>query len=125
MDDRCETRAQQQKQQRTGIGDREARHVDSRFAVLAPALVAHESAGAARVHVKLVRARHEALDEQIAAGEEIKAWLDNEKPYTDNACIKGDLSPEMINKAREMGIEPSGDNPGQDWKSSVSFTRPR
>jgi hypothetical protein len=58
------------------------------------------------------------LDEQIAAGEEIKAWLDNEKPYTDNACIKGDLSPEMINKARSMGIEPSGDNPGQDWKSS-------
>ncbi|HVJ69150.1 MAG TPA: EscF/YscF/HrpA family type III secretion system needle major subunit [Caulifigura sp.] len=58
------------------------------------------------------------LDEQIAAGEEIVNWLENDKPYTDNACIKGDLSPEMINKARSMGIEPSGDNPGQDWKSS-------
>ena len=60
------------------------------------------------------------LDEQIAAGEEIKTWLENEKPYTDDACVDGDLSPEMINKARSMGIEPKddGDGAGQNWESS-------
>jgi hypothetical protein len=60
------------------------------------------------------------LDEQIAAGNAIKDWLDSEKPYTDDACIDGDLSPEMINKARSMGIEPSddGDGVGQNWESS-------
>jgi hypothetical protein len=59
-------------------------------------------------------------DESIANAEEILTWLDDEKPYTDDACIDGDLSPEMINKARSLGIEPKddGDGAGQNWESS-------
>lgn len=60
------------------------------------------------------------VEQQIAVCDELLDWLENDKPYTDNACIDADLSPEMINKARSLGIEPSddGDGAGQNWESS-------
>lgn len=60
-----------------------------------------------------------SLDDQIANAEAIKNWLANDKPYTDDGCVDGDLSPEMINKARSIGIEPKddGDGAGQNWES--------
>ncbi len=60
------------------------------------------------------------LQEKADAAQDILDWLDNSKPYTDDACVDGDLSAEMINKARAIGIEPKddGDGAGQNWESS-------
>jgi hypothetical protein len=58
--------------------------------------------------------------EKAAIAQEIKTWIENEKPYTDDACIDADLPADLINKARSIGIEPTddGDGAGQNWESS-------
>ncbi len=60
------------------------------------------------------------VDQKLERAQAILDWLANDKPYTDNACIDADLSPQMINYARSIGIEPhdDGDGPGQNWESS-------
>lgn len=61
-----------------------------------------------------------SVDDKIANAEAIIDWLEDDKPYTDDACVDGDLSAEMINKARAIGVEPKddGDGAGQNWESS-------
>lgn len=58
--------------------------------------------------------------EKAAVAQEILDWLENDKPGTDDACDDEDLSADMINKARSIGIEPydDGDGAGLNWESS-------
>jgi hypothetical protein len=60
------------------------------------------------------------VDQKAERAQAIIDWLNNDKPYTDDACVDADLSPEMINYARSIGIEPKddGDGAGQNWESS-------